>query len=280
MTTSPSAQVPPPPYSRHATRRTAASTSRLQVALAIMAVLLGAALLVTYRASGGAATPVAPGSPTAIAVAAVQQAAQQTTPPGPTTDTTPAMAVAPPATAAPRTPTPTLPPAPTVPTVPTVPTATAIPTVRPNSTVPITRLVIPSIAVDAAIEVRSVDADGVMQDPSTPAIVAWYDFSSHPVDDGNVVFAGHLDYAGYGPAVFWNLDTLQPGAWIEVYQEDGVLVTYAVTSVRPFAATDDASALVTSLGRPTITLITCGGDFDRAARAYLNRLVVTGDRID
>jgi sortase (surface protein transpeptidase) len=50
--------------------------------------------------------------------------------------------------------------------------------------------------------------------------------------------------------------------------------------VRPFPATDDASAVVTSAGHPTITLITCDGAFDRADREYDQRLVVTGDRVN
>jgi LPXTG-site transpeptidase (sortase) family protein len=130
------------------------------------------------------------------------------------------------------------------------------------------------------VEVKSLDSDGVMQTPGAPDVVTWYDFSSQPVDGGNAVFAGHLDYAGYGPAVFWRLGELQPGDVIEVYQDDGTILQYHVTSVRPFAATDDASAIVASAGRPTITLITCDGVFDREDRVYDERLVVTGDRID
>ncbi|CAN5732641.1 hypothetical protein BH23CHL2_BH23CHL2_04520 [soil metagenome] len=146
--------------------------------------------------------------------------------------------------------------------------------------VPITRLVIPAIGVDAAVETKSVDPDGAMQTPDGPAVVSWYDFSSQPQDDGNAVFAGHLDYAGYGPAVFWDLHALAAGDVIEVHQLDGSIVQYQVTEVRPFAATDNASDVVSSKGRPTITLITCDGTFDSNQRAYDQRLVVTGDRID
>lgn len=168
------------------------------------------------------------------------------------------------------------PPAPT----PTETSVPAAPADVPVSYAPITRLVIGAIGVDAAVEIKSLDGDGVMQTASAPDIVSWYDFSSQPVDGGNVVFAGHLDYAGYGPAVFWRLGELQPGNVIEVYQQDGTIVTYVVTSVRPFAATDDASAVVASTGRPTITLITCNGVFDSDNRAYDERLVITGDRVD
>lgn len=144
----------------------------------------------------------------------------------------------------------------------------------------ITRFVIPSIGVDSAVEVKSLGPEGVMQAPGAPDIVSWYDFSSQPVDGGNAVFAGHLDYAGYGPAVFWRLGEVQPDDVIEVSLQDGRIVKYLVTAVRSFAATDDASEVVASSGKPTITLITCNGTFDSEAGAYDERLVVTGDRID
>lgn len=162
-------------------------------------------------------------------------------------------------------------------------TPTADVTIEPTlaaSQASTTRLVIPSIGVDSAVEVKSLDPGGVMQTPSAPDVVSWYDFSSQPSDDGNAVFAGHLDYANYGIAVFWRLAELQPGALIEVYQRDDTVLTYRVTSVRSFAATDEATSVVASSGRPTITLITCEGTFDSATGAYDERLVVTGDRVD
>ncbi len=155
-----------------------------------------------------------------------------------------------------------------------------VPTEVPETFAATTRLVIPSIGVDAPVEMKSVGSDGVMQTPGAPGVVSWYDFSSPPAGGGNAVFAGHLDYAGYGPAVFWRLGELQAGDVIEVYQQDGTIVRYHVTSVRPFAATDDAREVIGSTGRPTITLITCEGAFDAQAREYNQRLVVTGNRID
>jgi LPXTG-site transpeptidase (sortase) family protein len=160
------------------------------------------------------------------------------------------------------------------------PSATDVPASVATVYAPMTRLRIQSVGIDSSIEVKTIGPDGVMQAPGGPDIVTWYDFSSQSIDDGNAVFAGHLDYAGYGPAVFWRLGDVQPGDVIEVHHADGVVVRYAVTSVQPFSASDDASSVVASHGRPTITLITCDGDFDPAGRAYADRLVVTGDRID
>lgn len=155
-----------------------------------------------------------------------------------------------------------------------------LPSATPVSYAPLARLRIPSIGVDAAVETKSLDPDGTMQSPGAPDVVSWYDFSAQPVADGNAVFAGHVDYAGYGPAVFWRLGELQLGDIIEVAAQDGMLRRYQVTTVRPFEATADASGVVASAGKPTITLITCDGTFDQDTRAYNQRLVVTGERVD
>jgi LPXTG-site transpeptidase (sortase) family protein len=144
---------------------------------------------------------------------------------------------------------------------------------------PITRLLIPAIGVDAAVEVKSIDADGVMQSPDSAWSIAWYDFSARPEDEGNAVFSGHLDYWGVGPAVFWQLGDLKSGDEITVTMQDGSVVAYQVTSVESFPATADASPVVASTGVPMITMITCDGRFDPATQEYDQRIVVTGHRI-
>ncbi len=138
------------------------------------------------------------------------------------------------------------------------------------------RLVIPSIGVDAPVETKSLDADGVMQAPDSPAVVAWYDFSAQPGATGNTVFAGHLDFAGVGPAVFWHLSELAIGDDINVTNRNGKTVHYRVSSVRSYSATGDASGVVAPTSDPTITLITCNGSYDRSKGEYNERIVVTG----
>ena len=144
----------------------------------------------------------------------------------------------------------------------------------------ITRLQIPAIGVDAPVEIKSLDGNGVMQAPDSPTVVAWYDFSALPEDQGNVVFAGHLDYAGVGPAVFWELEQVQSGDMIDVIEQGGRIFRYQITSVKSYSATSDASQVVASTGNPTITLITCSGSFDRATQSYSQRIVVTGVLVD
>ena len=141
------------------------------------------------------------------------------------------------------------------------------------------QLKIPSIGVDAPVQVKSVDSEGVMEDPSSPDAVAWYDFTSRPEDGGNAVFAGHLDYAGVGPAVFWELGSVSKGDEVEVTQPNGSVVRYRITSVRSVHADADASDIVASSDVAKITIITCGGSFDPANQEYDQRIIVTGGRV-
>jgi LPXTG-site transpeptidase (sortase) family protein len=140
-------------------------------------------------------------------------------------------------------------------------------------------LVIASIGVDAPVEVIGINADGVMETPGSPTNVGWYDFSAHPGEVGNIVFAGHVDYHDYGEAVFWYLDTIQLGDIIDVQTDDDRTVSYRVTKLENFSGDVDARTITAATSTPTITLITCEGDFDPSTRSYDKRLVVVGELV-
>lgn len=157
------------------------------------------------------------------------------------------------------------------------------------------RMKIPAINVDAPIGSRSVAKDGVLHDPIGPSDVVWYNFAALPKYGGvpgtgrNAVFAGHvdrtghLDYAGVeysGPGIFFWLDRLHEGDIIEVTMR-GKTLRYAVDWAREVPATDNKEwerILGADVGADAITLITCGGDFDRAKQEYASRLVVRASR--
>jgi len=139
-------------------------------------------------------------------------------------------------------------------------------------------LAIESAGVDAGLEALRV-VDGAMQDPTGPWIVAWYENLGALGKIGNVVMAGHIDYWNVGPAVFYNLSTLQPGDEIVVAGDDGRTYPFAVEWVRQY---DSASIPLDEVTGPTaeqsLTLITCGGAFDYTNGHYLQRTVVRANR--
>src|SRR5215216_3647030 len=162
------------------------------------------------------------------------------------------------------------------------------PTPAPEGVAPV-ELQIDSVGVDAPIELGAV-TDGAMQDPSGPWVVSWYNQLGKIGEGGNVVLAGHVDYYNAGPdgtpgpAVFWNVRDLPTGDIIRVVGEDGENYEYAVQWTQPYAAaelTPDViqNDIVGDTGQETLTLITCGGDFDPATGEYLQRWVVRANQV-
>ena len=147
---------------------------------------------------------------------------------------------------------------------------------------PIAQLVIPRFDISAPVVIRGVDANNVMETPSGPTDVAWYKFTSPPGAGSNAVFAGHVDYINYGPAVFWHLGDLAQGDAVEVRLEDGTVYKYAVASSQVVTA-DPSQDVLASIVGPTqqdvVTLITCGGTFNSSTHQYDHRVIVRAARV-
>lgn len=252
----------------HTRGTTPAATGRGGRVSGVAAVLVLTWLL---AACGGSATPT--GVPSA-------------TPP-PATPTL--VATAPPATRPPATPTatpvaatPRAPASPAAalaaPTATTLPIATPAPptaTPPPRAGRP-TRLRIPAIRVDAAIEDVGLTADGAMDVPKDYNNTAWYEPGSRPGDQGNAAIAGHVD-SKTGPAVFWDLPKLQAGDEVFVVGDDGVERRFVVTGRESYGRAD--APLERIFGSTTarqLNLITCDprSTFDRSKGGYAANVVI------
>ena len=144
-------------------------------------------------------------------------------------------------------------------------------------------LQVDSVGVDAPIELGDV-VDGAMQDPSGPWVVSWYEPLGKIGEGGNVVMAGHVDYWNVGPAVFWDVRYLPAGDVIRVVGEDGKNYEYAVQWTQPYMAeqlTPEViqNDIVGDTGEETLTLITCGGEFNPDTGEYNQRWVVRANLI-
>ncbi len=156
------------------------------------------------------------------------------------------------------------------------------PVKRIRSTVP-TAIQIDKAQVDAEVETIEI-VDGVMQDPTGPWVVSWYQETAKPGEDGNTVMAGHVDYWDVGPAVFYNLKDLSQDDEIQVIGEDGSVYTYAVDWMETYTVAQltpaDLNEIVGPTEDPSLTLITCGGEFDAATGEYLSRTVIRAIRVE
>ncbi len=141
------------------------------------------------------------------------------------------------------------------------------------------RLSSDAIGLNAPITPREI-VGGQMQTPKDEFEVSWYKETASPGQDGNMVFAGHLNWYGVPQAVFYNINSFTKGDEIVVTGEDGVDYTYKVKWVKLIETADaDLDELVGETKKPSLTLITCGGEWDAAAGQYKQRTVVRAELV-
>lgn len=142
------------------------------------------------------------------------------------------------------------------------------------------RLAIPRLGVDAVVVPVGLEEDGAMAAPTDPDTVGWYEPGWGIGGPGNAVMGGHVDWGGIG-RVFWGLRWLEPGDRVLAYDEHGAEYVYAVTWSRWYDASNAPLEEIFTLdAAPQLTLITCGGQFDRSIRMYRSRLVVRAELVE
>ena len=158
------------------------------------------------------------------------------------------------------------------------PAAATGPRQDPASGAPPVALDIPAIGVSGPVDSVGLQPDGTLEVPAPgPRYdhAAWYRGSPTPGRIGPSVILGHVDSAAGGPSVFYRLGALRPGDRITVTLADRSARTFAVDAVRSVAK--DAFPRLEVYGDtpgPELRLITCGGDFDDAARSYRDNTIV------
>lgn len=140
-----------------------------------------------------------------------------------------------------------------------------------------TTIEIPRIGVAATIMSLGTNPDGTVQVPPLEQAdkAGWYEPGASPGETGNAVIVGHVDSAVLGPAVFFDLGALVQGDTITVRRTDGVPATFTVDSVTSYPKTAFPTELVYGPSdRPSLRVVTCGGQFDEVAKSYPDNIVV------
>jgi hypothetical protein len=144
----------------------------------------------------------------------------------------------------------------------------------PGPASPPVRLTIPSIRVATPLVRLGRERDGSMQVPTDFARAGWFAEGLTPGQVGPAVIAGHVD-SKTGPAVFYHLRELRPGDTVGVERADGARLRFVVEQARSFPkATFPTAEVFGPAPWAALRLVTCGGDFDRAAGSYRDNLVV------
>ena len=134
-----------------------------------------------------------------------------------------------------------------------------------------------------AIGVRSKDfvalglnKDGSIEVPIRFEQPGWYKLGPTPGEFGPAVISGHVD-SKKGPAVFYRLGELKPGAKLKVTRKDGSVANFAIDRVARYPKDDFPTDLVYGpTKRAEIRLVTCGGAFDEATGHYVDNVVAFG----
>ena len=155
------------------------------------------------------------------------------------------------------------------PALPAPKAASPLPTSRPP-----TRLEIPVIGVEAAVDPVTLFADGTIEVPTDVGRVGWWAPGNQPGEPGPAVLVGHIDSTD-GPGVFLKLELLRAGDEIRVRRTDGSDVVFVVDRLARHAKVDfPTDEVYKAEGPSSLRLVSCYGRFDRRLGQYDDNLVV------
>ncbi|WP_307874465.1 class F sortase [Frankia nepalensis] len=133
---------------------------------------------------------------------------------------------------------------------------------------------VPDLGVAAPVVPLDLDGAGRLIAPKGFSEVGWNHAGPEPGDDGVAVIAGHVDSRS-GPAVFYRLGELRPGAPVLVDRADGTTATFVVDRLAQYSKANfpDQEVYYSGSGAQ-LRLITCGGVFNKSSGHYTDNIVV------
>jgi LPXTG-site transpeptidase (sortase) family protein len=135
------------------------------------------------------------------------------------------------------------------------------------------RVRVPAIDVDADLVELGLEPDGAMEVPDF-GLAGWYAEGPKPGHRGPAAIAAHVDSRA-GPDVFFRLQELEEGDEVHVGYDSGDEVTFVVTASERVPKDDlPADRIWPVTSDRLLTLITCGGEFDREIRHYRDNIIV------
>ncbi|NUU20177.1 MAG: class F sortase [Streptomycetaceae bacterium] len=137
------------------------------------------------------------------------------------------------------------------------------------------RIAIPELRIDAPVGRVGLDDKGNVAVPPVDDrnLAAWYEGSPPPGANGTSVVVGHVDVKA-GPAVFYDLGTLDKGDTIRVTREDGTTAVFTIYGIQVFRKKGfPVERVYGGTGHPELRIITCGGTYNKK-QGYTGNVVV------
>ncbi|MFI5912251.1 class F sortase [Dactylosporangium sp. NPDC051541] len=146
--------------------------------------------------------------------------------------------------------------------------------------VPPAKLRIDRLGLTARVDPVGVEADtGDFAVPPSVDVVGWYKYGpALNATTGSIVIAGHVDSAKQGGGAFFRLRELGPGDAVAVTGADGTVRRFTVVAREIYPKPQlPMDRLFARDGAARLTLITCGGPFDRGSGHYRDNVVITAE---
>jgi sortase (surface protein transpeptidase) len=158
--------------------------------------------------------------------------------------------------------------------------STAPPPAPETSTLPASKpvsLEVPSIGVRTGkLMDLGLNPDDSLEVPPDAVTAGWFTQAPTPGEAGPSVIAGHVDYHRV-PGVFVRLRELKAGAEAIVHRTDGTTAVFTIYRVDHYPKSSfPTDKVYGDTAEPELRLITCGGEFDQAARQYTDNVVAYG----
>ena len=137
------------------------------------------------------------------------------------------------------------------------------------------RLMIPAIGVNAAIEQIGLTPSGAVGVPEGAVNVSWFSQSPRPGQVGSAVISGHYGIWKNGNhSVFDRLPLLKIGDTLSVVDENGITHSFAVQDMRVYGKDEVVPQIFNRTGTAYLNIITCYGTYLPNQKTYSHRLVV------
>lgn len=144
-------------------------------------------------------------------------------------------------------------------------------------------LIIPKLSINTNVYAVGKTKDGAIDAPQTAWGVGWYRDGALPgAGSGAALIDGHVNDTFNTPGVFYELPRLLAGDDITVIRGDDSQLHYKVVKVTEEPLRNiDMNKVLSSIeaGKEGLSLVTCGGKYDKATNTYTDRVIVYAVRV-
>lgn len=143
------------------------------------------------------------------------------------------------------------------------------------------KLELPSVNKSGCIQKVGIDQEKAVAVPTNVHVAGWYVGSARPGESGVSLIDGHVS-GRYSEAVFTGLSKLKTGDPIRVQFGDKSWREFKVVDKQSLPAGEAGGVMLKQLDDidKQLTLITCGGRFDRASQSYEDRVIIRSKLVE